>query len=1154
MTLPANIRINTSLPFPSLVKGSGPVTVAKVNGVWTVGLNFGVLGIQTPPAGNFPTDYLVVFDSIGNTFFQMPLSALASASQVPTSGSGQIVATSPQAGGFVGDGVTDNGNAGTNAWAKWTAVANTLGLGGTAANLQNSTYNSAANFGTVTIAPGAPTIVTTSNGHGLEANDCFIFSGTGGATLPNGLAFNTPYFVKGNNLTANTFQFSVINNNFQQGEGAAVGSSGSVSGTIGLVQLNADWVELLFPPGAYFQSSSINGVWWPGLHKAKLTGYGAMFPKGLSFPQNSPMNDTIFTPGGWQGFKIYAYVQTVDNSSTTITTTTVAGAAFFVVNQWIILGGIDMAGSGFPPQLREFQFMKIKDINYATGVITVQTNNTIFSNYRSSWPQFCPPTPSGTVNSGFTGGPVCIFGMPPNWDCDFVVSGIHFGFDSNFQWVNSARTVTLIDCVFDSQGLYPSVTKKFYAIRSVWFQSTEPDKIVEEAVYEDCTIAAFSLGNSSIKLLELHRCTTGGFGLGTARRHVIRDSFVGTLNIGTVYGMTDSCEITGTRCDNFGGNASTGAGRTDGGFGMGNGGTNGGFLGYYTFTNGTLALPAFLSRSNLPIQTFASFAFPGNKMFFCGSISQSNTDNMGAPFIVYDAYVDANGNYSLDTSLGSIPTGFQSSIQVTITAASPAVVNWTAHGLIAGTPLLFLSSEPTGAPHGLTYTTGGNPTVYFVSSTGLVANSFQISTQSNGGGASVITSAGTATIAAAMLTISTTGAPGTPFLVSARTISVNPVPAGSNVVVAMTAAITNSDMSVAGISDGTGNVYTFVTQTTPTAGVRTVSWYVCLNCPNAIPAGSSYNANINGNFIVHAFSGTAAVVDITQRQVQAAPATTAAISLTSGTLNHANEVLFVAWNSTLPAYGFSEQAGWTNLVPGFPLQQNASSAFKVVAATTTQVYNPTGTYILAVANPLLLSSHPCPKFTASGNSGPINLEDLNGAYEEPIFSRAKRVISGFAETSGNQYKSMYVWGNLVSLTINVVKAYTGTGTAVLTFATTGFTANLASSNMSEIIDIATVGLRTITATTATGSAGLDTIAAYAGWIASGITITPSGNWKTGSPNGTLAQQPIVEITVQTTQGVHSFDGWMLVDTQTQNISGLNTVTLSGTTRQGTESL
>ena len=35
--LPARIRVNATFPFPALVQGSGPVTVSKANGIWTIG-------------------------------------------------------------------------------------------------------------------------------------------------------------------------------------------------------------------------------------------------------------------------------------------------------------------------------------------------------------------------------------------------------------------------------------------------------------------------------------------------------------------------------------------------------------------------------------------------------------------------------------------------------------------------------------------------------------------------------------------------------------------------------------------------------------------------------------------------------------------------------------------------------------------------------------------------------------------------------------------------------------------------------------------------------------------------------------------------------------------------------------------------------------
>lgn len=37
MALPARLRVNAAFPFPALVQGSGPVTVSKSNGIWTIG-------------------------------------------------------------------------------------------------------------------------------------------------------------------------------------------------------------------------------------------------------------------------------------------------------------------------------------------------------------------------------------------------------------------------------------------------------------------------------------------------------------------------------------------------------------------------------------------------------------------------------------------------------------------------------------------------------------------------------------------------------------------------------------------------------------------------------------------------------------------------------------------------------------------------------------------------------------------------------------------------------------------------------------------------------------------------------------------------------------------------------------------------------------
>jgi hypothetical protein len=74
--LAPNIRVNTQAPFPALVKAQAPVTVQKANGIWTVGYSVNGFGVQIPPPANYPTDYLLVYDSVAKTYFKMSLSLL----------------------------------------------------------------------------------------------------------------------------------------------------------------------------------------------------------------------------------------------------------------------------------------------------------------------------------------------------------------------------------------------------------------------------------------------------------------------------------------------------------------------------------------------------------------------------------------------------------------------------------------------------------------------------------------------------------------------------------------------------------------------------------------------------------------------------------------------------------------------------------------------------------------------------------------------------------------------------------------------------------------------------------------------------------------------------------------------------------------------
>jgi hypothetical protein len=72
--IPAEVRINTNTPFPTMVTGANGIGLGKNNGIWTVQLNINSLATATPPTTAFATDYVPVFDSNTGLYSKVSLS------------------------------------------------------------------------------------------------------------------------------------------------------------------------------------------------------------------------------------------------------------------------------------------------------------------------------------------------------------------------------------------------------------------------------------------------------------------------------------------------------------------------------------------------------------------------------------------------------------------------------------------------------------------------------------------------------------------------------------------------------------------------------------------------------------------------------------------------------------------------------------------------------------------------------------------------------------------------------------------------------------------------------------------------------------------------------------------------------------------------
>lgn len=82
-SLPYNVRVNVSVPFPALVAGANGIKVSKQNGIWTIAADYTVFPLVTTVAD--PTNsYTLVWNAVTGVFSLVLLSAIPTLKAVKT--------------------------------------------------------------------------------------------------------------------------------------------------------------------------------------------------------------------------------------------------------------------------------------------------------------------------------------------------------------------------------------------------------------------------------------------------------------------------------------------------------------------------------------------------------------------------------------------------------------------------------------------------------------------------------------------------------------------------------------------------------------------------------------------------------------------------------------------------------------------------------------------------------------------------------------------------------------------------------------------------------------------------------------------------------------------------------------------------------------
>lgn len=106
-------------------------------------------------------------------------------------------------------------------------------------------------------------------------------------------------------------------------------------------------------------------------------------------------------------------------------------------------------------------------------------------------------------------------------------------------------------------------------------------------------------------------------------------------------------------------------------------------------------------------------------------------------------------------------------------------------------------------------------------------------------------------------------------------------------------------------------------------------------------------------------------------------------------------------------------------------------------------------------------------------------------------------------------------GNLTELRINVIKAYTGVAaTLTMNITALAFNSSLVESDLSQIVNLKTAGLRVVTPAAVTGSVAGDTLTATGVWISGAVNVVIPQVFA-----DSLEKLAIVEVEWKTDQGL-----------------------------------
>lgn len=221
----------------------------------------------------------------------------------------------------------------------------------------------------------------------------------------------------------------------------------------------------------------------------------------------------VVAKGQKQNGNNFAKIASVNAGSNTATLLDIADASLFVVNQWVLVSGLNIqdiysplasGGYGYPANLTVFEYIKITGISGTT--LTFDTALT--KSYSATWPEQNQGN-NFEINSG---GPAGIYSLPISWNADVLYEAMTMNvISSSGQIYANCRKAVFNDVIFTNAGLVPS-QNDYWEVINCFHTNTiiEVDKLINEMVVTGGTYRIWDFQSASVNKLTMTNVTMEG--------------------------------------------------------------------------------------------------------------------------------------------------------------------------------------------------------------------------------------------------------------------------------------------------------------------------------------------------------------------------------------------------------------------------------------------------------------------------------------------------------------------------------------------------------------------------------------------------------------------------------------------------------------------